>query len=196
MPDSEIETIESKTSNLVSRTYRGHTIEFHPPDLRFHVLGPEFKSKSLSFPSFDEARAKVDIEVDSTERVRAKNIKFSETILTEDGERQEITAIDRRDAILKGVSGKYVYPNLDVVASVLARKSELQKELNKLNRFLETIHIATVRGYSRIDPEDYPKKIKALQTEINEKTELARTTPDPLSNPSGQNIVNLKSSSN
>jgi hypothetical protein len=165
---------------ILHRDYKAHKIEFSPTDLKFHVSGPEFdmyKAEYCTFASFDEARAKIDTETEAAVRLKAKNLKFSETIVTEDGEVKTITGINRGTATISGIETRYVYPNVEWIIASVRRYRQLIKEQETIHETLRGLQIASSRGYGRIDASDYPEKLLSLSKMINEKRELALANP-------------------
>ena len=160
-----------ETSTL-SRNYRQHKIEFSPADLKFHVTGPEFeklKETCCIFPSFDEAKISIDKAAD------AKNFKFNATVIDEDGSQQTITGISRTTGSIVGATGRSVYPNLDWIATDLQRRTQIQEEMNQIDKKLHGLDVSIQRAYGRIDADEYPRKLDALTISLNEKLELAKT---------------------
>lgn len=171
--------MSDEPSSTLSRDYRGHKITFAPSDLKFHVTGPDFdmyKPEFCTFDSFDFARIRIDTEVEAAQRLKAKNLKFEETVVTEDGEVKVITGINRGTAVIKDIETRYVYPNVEWVVKATQRLKQLNKEKEALEESLRSLRIPSSRGYGRINASDYADKLLSLSTSINEKRELALTS--------------------
>lgn len=170
------------SNNPLERNYRNHTIVFNPSNMMFDVSGPEFeayKTEYCRFASYEEATVKIDSEIKKSNELRLKRIDFSVSILTEAGEPVTITDINRGNAEIRGVTGRYIYPNVPGLRAKLILLQRLRKEMNELSDLLEPLRIATSRGYGRIDQEDYPHKLLQLKTVIDEKTKLAQEILNP-----------------
>jgi hypothetical protein len=171
--------IEQKLPELY-RNYRGHKIELSSVDFKFHITGPDFeqyKAEYTTFPSFDEARARIDTEVDGNEKLRAKNLVFREIVLDETGQKVEITGINRATGDLK-VEGRYVYPSVGWVQTDLQRSFQLKKELKTIQVRLEPLRVTVSRSYSRISAEEYPEKIEQLKKALDENKAAAQQSSE------------------
>jgi hypothetical protein len=181
---------DTQSNNPLSRNYRNHKIDFNPDDLKFHVSGPEFeqyKEHYCTFPSYDEAKAKIDSEVSATEKITIQNIVFEEHIVDQKGQILTITRIDRRTGDIANIDTQYFFPNVPWLRTTIQRATELKKEFTELETQLSKYRIHKSRYHSRIDADDYPRRIKSLQDEITNKRELAEQN-DPAKN---SNVVIL-----
>lgn len=178
--------------NQLVRTYRNHTITFDPSDMRFHVSGPEFeqyKEIYCTFPSFEDTKTRIDIEVNAAEKIALQNLQFEHRVVDEHGKIITITRIDRRSGDVSGVDTKYLFPNIMWLRLAIEKATALKQEYNALEDSITQYRIAKSRSYNRIDAEEYSRRIKSLQDEITKKTELAQAN-DPATS---SNVVNLKS---
>lgn len=181
--------MSDKESTPLYREYRRHKIEFSLSDLKFHVTGPEFeklKTEYCIFPSFDEARVRIDKEADDSLRMKAKNLQFDETVLTENGDEATITKINRNDGNINGIEGHFIYPNIPWVAAALKRKIALRAELNEIESRISDLNISISRSYGRISADEYLKKVEYLLEAISKKREQA------LQNVPANNLTELK----
>jgi hypothetical protein len=173
MSDNTDNTI---TITNLTREYNNHTITLSPNDLKFHVSGPEFeklKPEYCTFPSFEDARAKIDTDVQAAQRLAAKNIKFNSSLLSEEGEIILITGINRNTSMINNDLGRSLYPNVSWLQNDLLRKKEIKKELNQIEERISKFAISNQRGYGRMSADEYPLKLVKLQETINEQTERA-----------------------
>lgn len=191
MPDTQDpQNTQTPEPSSIFRTYLNHKIEL-TSTLEFRVSGPQFehlKDHYCTFPSLNEAKIKIDDEVNAAIKIRAQNIKFKETILTETGEPKTITGISRVTGRLNGteINERYVFPNLPNIRELLVKKDKLSRELDTLDDRLRKFQIYIQRTHRRIDPHRYAEFIENLQTEINQKRELAAAeTQEPQANDPG-----------
>lgn len=190
------ETKAPNAPNPLARQYRGHEISVSLSDLKFHITGPEFdqyKAEFCTFNSFDEARAKIDTEVEGAQKLRAQNLKFRETVLDKFGIAHLILSINRGTGKITGLDGDYVYPNVTWVAEDLKRAREIRLELNTIENRISPLKIQISRGYGRIDVGDYPERLESLSRTINEKLELANQSI-PANPEADTKVVELKTS--
>lgn len=181
--------------NPLSRNYRGHKIEFSPSDLKFHVTGPEFdiyKAEYCIFPSFDEARVKVDHEVEGAEKLKAQNIKFKETVLDSNGNAARYWVGASRPLPIILLEGQ---PTMTKTKAKTKAAPTPPKALQPSSRQDETAHdrfirladyrfwmiVRYVRALGRLGasshdlhPEDIDKLQKALFIELNDAMTLLR----------------------
>ena len=186
---------ENQRPEPSSRQFRGHTITLNPASWTFTVTGPEFDEdfklgRTITFSSFSDAQTEISRRVSETEKLQARNLKFEWPVLDQHGNLHTITRIDRRSGDLPNIDGRYVYPYAKWVEQALKRHRDLLTEAEDIRKSLANLQISTARSYSRIEADDYFRKVEALKKEIAEKIaaaqELAKPKEVNLKEPSDQ----------
>lgn len=171
------------TSISLTHSHNGHTITVQPSDWTFHVSGPEFDEAAYKavFSSFEAAKAEINRRLDEANRLRARNITLSATVINQLGERVSISRISRQTGDIIGLEkSRYCYPNVWWVIDALKELTRLRVEANTIEQRLKSVAIDRSRAYSRIDADRYGHYIDRLRTEIQEATKKAEAMATPI----------------
>lgn len=165
-------------------TFMGHTITLNEEYWTFKVTGPEFDDAKyeVAFKSLESAKTEIAKRVEETNKAKAQNINVNIIVIDEHCNRTEVDRINRTTSNIHGVQGRFVYPNNGSVRDMLARRSQLMRDLKAIESKLEPLQIRVSRGYGRIKAEDYPSVVENLQQEHQRKLTKAKEldTPPPL----------------
>lgn len=169
------------TESRQEMTFKGHTITLSEEYWTFKVVGPEFDDAKyeVAFKSLDAAKAEIVKRVEETNKAKAQNINVNIIVIDENCNRTEVDRINRTTSNIHGVQGRFVYPNNGSVRDMLARRSQLMRDLKAIESKLEPLQIRVSRGYGRITAEAYPGIVEALQQEHQRKLAKARELDTP-----------------
>lgn len=184
MSDTDTQATAPATPTInLAHPFNGHVITVDPRTWTFTASGPEFEGTAsaytMTFSSFEAAKAEINKRVDESARIRAKNITLEARVLDERGERVTITRINRANGEVIGLSTRRFYPDVRWIFNALADLKRLRSEVVVIEKNLKDVQLDRSRTYGRIDAEDYGRKIDALQKEIEEKTAKANAMAEP-----------------
>jgi hypothetical protein len=152
-------------------SYLNHSIEL-TENFFFHVVGPEFETQDIYFESRRSAMQEIHSRVHAATVARAANPHDKHEILLPDGTTAYITRINPRTGRLLGFENiLFLYPNIDWIKALLAKRRALQGEINKIEHALEKTRIPTTRTRSAIF--SIPWLQIRLETELREKRDWA-----------------------
>lgn len=165
-------------------TFKGHTITLSEEYWTFKVVGPEFDDAKyeVAFKSLDAAKTEITKRIEESSKIKAQTINVGIIVVDEDCRRVEVDRVNRTSSNIHGVTGRFVYPNTSAVRDMLARRSQLIRDLKAIEKKLEAVQIRVSRGYGRITAEAYPGVVEALQQEHQRALAKAKEleTPPPL----------------
>lgn len=177
---SEIADNTITNSAPTSRAFMRHTIDLQP-DWTFKVSGPEFdadeKRYSLTFKSYEAAKAEITKRVEDAEKLRAKSITLNLRAYDMNGNSIQVEKINRTTGSC--APGEYIYPQVPWVREALHRRQRLHEEFKALNKSLDEVQVRTSRSFSRIDVDDYGRKVDALREEFKAAETKARQMTEP-----------------
>jgi hypothetical protein len=158
---------ETKIESMM-RQHMGHIITINA-NWTFSVTGPEFDDErySITFKSLEAAQKEIDARREQTIRVNAASVTLKTLALDENGERIEITRINRTSGKILP-DGQYLYPYVPWVLDALARCKVLRAEIKELSNNLYEVAVTNGRTYGRIDADRYPDVVTKTQQAFTE----------------------------
>jgi hypothetical protein len=173
---------ESMSEDPNVKIYINHKIELNPRSWEFTVSGPEFDDLKykMSFKSYQAAREEIEKRVSETNKMAAKNISFSLSVLDANGSNVVVSRINRTTSELSGLTTKQFYPNVSWVREALQKRKALASELKNIENALRPVEMINTLGWGgRIEADSYGRVVEKLNAEFTEKTKIANEAATP-----------------
>jgi hypothetical protein len=159
----------------MKREYRGHTIEVSQHMTFVITAGPLLERDEESTGRYSNATYQgiteyIDRGLAAVER--EKRVKISLPIITDKGERKNITGLNARTGYLTGVGDTtHVYPDVPWIRDVLTEMREIDERKRALQDSIGTYRMRI--SYAAYSTEEYDVRIKGLQETHAKLTKLA-----------------------